>query len=238
MDQVALLTAILLLSILEQGANIDQQKKLVAEIPFEKGETQILRGEQISKLYDARNAVIDAQKNAVVRVIIEGHFDGQPDKDNTRRGVARAAVTKSWLQTVGGLYGIAMDDRLGASGENKRVAKIFVEEKAGRTGPQIDIVFPQNSSELKDQTPLWEAREEIRSDLQKGPARLVIEGHAAQNEANAQNRAESRATWVKRWFEARQPSPHLQLSERTVGSQGNKSIVRLIIEREQRQTSR
>ena len=95
MDQVALLTAILLLSILEQGADVDQQKKLVTEIPFEKGETQILRDEQISKLYDARNAVTEAQKNAVVRVIIEGYFDGQPDKDNTRRCVARAAATKA-----------------------------------------------------------------------------------------------------------------------------------------------
>jgi hypothetical protein len=48
MDQVALLTAILLLSILGQGANSDQQhKKLVAEIPFNQGETQILRGSKL-----------------------------------------------------------------------------------------------------------------------------------------------------------------------------------------------
>jgi hypothetical protein len=175
MNQVALLTAILLMSVLEQGASVDQHKKLVAEIPFEKGETQILRDEQISKLNDARNAVIEAQKNAVVRVIIEGHFDGQPDTDNTRRAAARAAATKSWLQTVGGLHGIGIDDRLGASGENKRVAKIFIEERAekdaGRTteSPRVlsDIEFPPNSYELRDSNPLWEAREAIRNDVQQ-----------------------------------------------------------------------
>jgi hypothetical protein len=246
MNQVALLTAILLMSVLEQGASVDQHKKLVAEIPFEKGETQILRDEQISKLNDARNAVIEAQKNAVVRVIIEGHFDGQPDTDNTRRAAARAAATKSWLQTVGGLHGIGIDDRLGASGENKRVAKIFIEERAekdaGRTteSPRVlsDIEFPPNSYELRDSNPLWEAREAIRNDVQqKGSARLVIEGHASRNERNATAEAENRATWVKRWFEAR-PIPNLQLSERAAGSQENKSMVRLIIDREQRQTSR
>jgi hypothetical protein len=251
MDQAAVLTAILLLSLLGQGGvnsgtvNSDQPK-MVAEIPFNEGETQILHSDQISKLYDARNAVVEAQKHKAVRVIIEGHFNGPANTDNTRRAAARALATKRWLQTVGGLYGIAMDDRLGASGENKRVAKILIEEKAeneaGRTAesPRVltDIVFSQNSSEFRDYNPLWEVREEIRNDVQqKGPARLVIEGHAAQNETNAAARAENRAGAVRRWFEAKQPIANLQLSERAVGSHENKSVVRLIIERERRQTS-
>jgi hypothetical protein len=246
MDQVAVLTAILLLSILGQGAvnsgtvNSDQPK-MVAEIPFNEGETQILHSDQISKLYEARNAVVEAQKHKAVRVIIEGHFSGPANTDNTRRAVARALATKRWLQTVGGLYGIAMDDRLGASGENKRVAKILIEEKAeNEAGRRVltDIVFSQNSAELRDYNPLWEVREEIRNDVQqKGPARLVIEGHAAQSESNAAARAENRAVAVKRWFEGRQPIPNLQLLERAVGSQENKSVVRLIIERERRQAS-
>ena len=79
MDQVALFTAILLLSILGQGANTDQHKKLVAEIPFNQGETQILREEQTRKLWEAKNAVMEAQKNAPVeRVIIEGYLPGKP----------------------------------------------------------------------------------------------------------------------------------------------------------------
>jgi hypothetical protein len=248
MDQVALFTAILLMSILGQSANTDQHKNLVAEIPFNQGETQILREEQTRKLWEARNAVIEAQKNAPVeRVIIEGYFTGQANADNTRRAVERAGATKRWLQTFGGLYRIAMDDRVGASGENKRVAKILIEgraeNEAGRTGesPRVlpDIVFSQNSSELRDYNLLWEAREEIRNNVQqKGPARLVIEGHAAQNETNPANRAENRATTVRHWFETRQPIPNLQLSERGVGSQENKSMVRLIIERERAQTSR
>src|SRR5262245_57098274 len=133
MDQVAVLTAILLLSILGQGpvnssaTNSDQLKKV--EIPFNEGETQILRNEQISKLYEARNAVIDAQQHKPVRIIIEGDFTGPANTDNTRRAAARALATKRWLQTVGGLYGIPMDDRLGAPGENKPVAKVLVEEK-------------------------------------------------------------------------------------------------------------
>jgi len=244
MDQVAVLTAILLLSILGQGAansgtvNSDPPK-MVAEIPFNEGETQILRSDQISKLYDARNAVVEAQKHKAVRVIIEGHFTGPATTDNTRRAAARAVATRTWLQNVGGLYGIPMDDRLGASGENKRVAKILIEEKA-EAGRRVltDIVFSQNSAELRDHNPLWEVREEIRNDVQqKGPAQLVIEGHAAQNETNAAARAENRAVAVKKWFEARQPIPNLQLSERAVGSQENKSVVRLIIERERRQAS-
>jgi outer membrane protein OmpA-like peptidoglycan-associated protein len=86
---------------------------------------------------------------------------------------------------------------------------------------------------------LWEAREEILNDVQqKGPARLVIEGHAAQNETNPANRAETRATIVRNWFEGRRPIPNLQLLERGVGSRENKSMVRLIIERERAQTSR
>jgi hypothetical protein len=252
MDQVAVLTAMLLLSILGQGANSDQQhKKLVAEIPFNEGETQILREEQIRKLVDAKNAVMEAQKNAPVeRVIIEGYFTGQANLDNTRRAAERAGATKRWLQTSGGLSRIAMDDRVGAAGENKRVAKILIEERAeneaGRTGesPRIlpDIVFSQNSSEVRDYNALWEAREEIRYDVQqKGPARLVIQGHAAQNETTPATTAENRATTVRHWFEtrqSRQPIPNLQLSHRGVGSQENKSMVRLIIERERAQTSR
>jgi outer membrane protein OmpA-like peptidoglycan-associated protein len=246
MDQVALLTALLLMSILDQGAYSDQHKRLVVEIPFEKGETQIEREEQTSKLYDARNAVLDARKNADVRVIIEGYFDGQADTDNTRRGVARAAATKRWLQTVGGLYGIAMDDRLGASGENKRVAKILIEETAkgpdatGHERPDEsrvvkDIEFARNSSQVANIESLLDAWYEIRADVQqKGSARLVIEGDAAPTENNAM--AENRATVVKRWFDARQPIPNLQLSTKT--GQENKSVVRLIIEREQRRTSR
>jgi hypothetical protein len=38
MDQVALFTAILLMSILGQSANTDQHKNLVAEIPFNQGD--------------------------------------------------------------------------------------------------------------------------------------------------------------------------------------------------------
>jgi hypothetical protein len=249
MDQVALLTAILLLSILGQGANSDQHKRsAVAEIPFNEGETHILREEQTRKLWDARNAIIEAQKNTPVeRVIIEGYFTGQANPDNTRRAAERAGAAKKWLQTSGGLHRIAMDDRVGPSGENKRVAKILIEERAeneaGQTmeSPRVlpDIVFSQNSSEVRDYNSLWEAREEIRNDVQqKGPARLVIEGHAAQNETNPANRAETRATTVRHWFEARQPIHNLQLSQRGVGSQENKSMVRLIIERERAQTSR
>jgi hypothetical protein len=180
-------------------------------------------------------------------VIIEGYFTGQANPDNTRRAAERAGATKKWLQTSGGLYRITMDDRVGASGENKRVSKILIEERAeneaGRTmeSPRVlpDIVFSQNSSEPRDYNSLWEAREEIRNDVQqKGPARLVIEGHAAQNETNPANRAETRAKTVRLWFETRQPVPNLQLSERGVGSQENKSMVRLIIERERAQTSR
>jgi hypothetical protein len=252
MDQVALLTAMLLLSILGQGKPDPPNGRLVTEIPFDTGETQIQRPEQTMRLYDARNAVIDAQQKNPVRVIIEGHFDGQADSDNTRRAVARAAATKKWLQNIGGLYGIPMDDRVGAYGENKRVAKIWIEQRAendpGRTveGPRIveparlvtDIVFPPNISELRDFNHLWETREGIRSDvLQKGPARLVIEGHAARNETNAATRAGERAATVKRWFEA-WPIDNLQLSEKAIGTQENKSMVRLIIEREQRQTTR
>ena len=249
MDQVAVLTAILLLSILWQGTNSDQQnKKLVAEIPFDRGETRILREEQTRKLWEARSAIIEAQKNAPVeRVIIEGYFTGQANPDNTRRAAERAGATKKWLQGSGGLSRIAMDDRVGAAGENKRVAKISIEERAeneaGRTAesPRVlpDILFSQNSSEVRDYNPLWEAREEIRNDVQqKGPARLVIEGHAAQNETNPATKAENRATTVRHWFETKQPIPNLRLSERGVGSQENKSMVRLIIERERAQTSR
>ena len=246
MDQVAVLTAILLLSILGQGpvnsGTVNSgPPKTVAEIPFNEGETQILRSDQISKLYEARNAVVDAQQHKPVRVIIEGHFSGPATTDNARRAAARALATKTWLQNAGGLYGIPMDNRLGASGENKRVAKILIEEKAeNEAGRRVltDIVFSQNTAELRDYNPLWEAREQIRNDAQqKGPAQLVIEGHAAQNESNAAARAENRAVAVKKWFEARPPIPNLQLSERAVGSQENKSVVRLIIERERRQAS-
>jgi hypothetical protein len=201
MDQVAVLTAILLLSILGQGTNSDQQnKKLVAEIPFDRGETRILREEQTRKLWEARSAIIEAQKNAPVeRVIIEGYFTGQANPDNTRRAAERAGATKKWLQGSGGLSRIAMDDRVGAAGENKRVAKISIEERAeneaGRTAesPRVlpDILFSQNSSEVRDYNALWEAREEIRYDVQqKGPARLVIEGHAAQNETKPSNQGQ------------------------------------------------
>jgi hypothetical protein len=242
MDQVALLTALLLMSILDQGAYSDQDKRLVAEVPFEKGETQIEREEQTSKLYDASKAVQAARKNADVRVIIEGYFDGQADTDNTRRGVARAAATKRWLQTVGGLRDVVMDDRLGPSGENKRVAKVLIEGRSVATGPRSDeshvvkdIEFRRNSSQVPNNESLLDAWYEIRSDVQqKGVARLVIEGDAAPNEKNAM--AEDRATVVKHWFDARQPIPNLQLSTRT--GQENKSVVRLIIEREQRRTSR
>jgi hypothetical protein len=244
MDQVALLTAMLLLSILVQGTPNDQHGKLVAEIPFDTGETQIQRPDQTLRLYDARNTVIDAQQKNPVRVIIEGHFDGQADPDNTRRAVARAAATKRWLQTVGGLYGIAMDDRLGAFGENKRVAKIWIEETAkgqAATGPQVeprvvkDIEFRRNSFRVASNEPLWEAWIEIRDDVQqKGAARLVIEGGADRNENNGM--AENRATEVKRWLEGRPPIPNLQLATRT--GQENKPAVRLIIEREQPQISR
>jgi hypothetical protein len=245
MDQVALLTAMLLLSILAQGTPNDPHGKLVAEIPFDTGETQIQRPDQTLRLYDARNAVIDAQQKNPVRVIIEGHFDGHADPDNTRRAVARAAATKRWLQTIGGLYGIAMDDRVGASGENKRMAKIWIEETAkgpAATGPHAeeprvvkDIEFRRNSFRVASNEPLWEAWIEIRDDVQqKGAARLVIEGGAAPNESNGM--AENRATEVKRWLEGRPPIPNLQLAIRT--GQENKPAVRLIIEREQRQISR
>src|SRR5262249_37708342 len=186
----------------------------------------------------------------VERVIIEGYFTGQANPDNTRRAAERAGATKRWLQTSGGLSRIAMDDRVGAAGENKRVAKILIEERAeneaARTGesPRIlpDIPFSHNSSEPRDYNALWEARDEIRYDVQqKGPARLVIQGHAAQNETTPATTAENRATTVRHWFESRQsrqPIPNLQLSPRGGGSQANKSMVRLIIERERAQTSR
>jgi len=253
MDQVALLTAIFLLSILVNSGPDDKKvvastPKSVFEIPFDEGETQILRSEQTSKLNEARKAVIVAQKHAAVRVIIEGYSTGQANAANTKRAEARAAATKKWLQSdEEGLSGIAMDTRPGASGESKRVAKILIVERAEKgpaptaESPRVlpDIVFLPNSSELRDPNPLWEAREEIRNDVQqKGFARLVIEGHASRNERNATAEAENRAAWVKRWFDERPQIPNLDLAVRAVGSQENKSIVRLIIEREQRQTSR
>src|SRR5262249_33593622 len=113
MDQVAVLTAILLLSILGQGTNSDQQnKKLVAEIPFDRGETRILREEKRQRLGGARSAIKGAKKNARVGgVIIEGFFTGQANPDNPRRAAERAGATKKWLQGSGGLSRIAMDDR-------------------------------------------------------------------------------------------------------------------------------
>jgi hypothetical protein len=253
MDQVALLTALLLLSIIEQGPISGSDKKFVAEIPFEDRQTQILDEEQTRKLREASNDVMKAQKvteaqknGPAVRLIIEGFFTGQATPDNIRRGMERAAATKKWLQTFGGLHRITMDDRLGASGENKRVAKIWIEEPA--KGPVVndtgrpdeprfvkDIEFRRNTSEVANHEHLVDAWHNIRGDVQqKGFARLVIEGDAARSEGNA--RAENRASVIRRWFEGRPSIPNLQLSTRT--GQEDKPVVRLIIEREQRQTSR
>jgi|SRR5215831_18040236 len=207
----------------------------VAEIPFEDGETQIRREPQLRELWYARYAVIEAQKKAPVeRLIIEGHFTGDANPDNTRRAEKRAAATKDWLQRYGGLN-LTMDARVGAFGENKRVAKILIDKKAAPTdSPQVlkDIEFSRNSSQVANKDPLLEAWYEIRDDVQKkGFARLVIQGNAARSEKNASTMAETRATAVKHWFEARKPPiPNLQLSERP--GQENKSVVRLIIERE------
>jgi hypothetical protein len=110
-----------------------------------------------------------------------------------------------------------------------------IDKKATPTdSPQVlkDIEFSRNSSQVTNKDPLLEAWYEIRDDVQKkGVARLVIEGNAARSEKNALTMAETRATAVKLWFEARKPSiPNLQLSTRA--GQENKSVVRLIIERE------
>jgi hypothetical protein len=68
-------------------------------------ETEILRGDQTSKLKEARNAVLEAQKKAPVeRLIIEGYFTGQANKANVKRAEARAAATKEWLQSDEGGY--------------------------------------------------------------------------------------------------------------------------------------
>src|SRR6516165_2177955 len=118
MDEVALLTAILLMSILSNSGPkvvadhpVADHPKGVFEIPFHEGETEILRGDQTSMLKEARNAVLEAQKKAPVeRLIIEGYFTGQANKANVKRAEARAAATKEWLQSdEGGLSGIAMN---------------------------------------------------------------------------------------------------------------------------------
>jgi len=126
MDEVVLLTAILLMSILTNSGKVVDQSKSVFEIPFDQGKTEILSGEQTSKLNEARDAVIEAQKKArVERLIIEGYFTGPASSNNANLANARAAATKRWLQRDERLSGIAMNTPPPASGE-RPLAKISI----------------------------------------------------------------------------------------------------------------
>ena len=247
MDQVSLLTMLLMLMVQGGNAPYGSRAGLRAEVPFDARMSETPTAEQVDRVwratYEIRNQL---QSRGRGKLIIQGHAAGANNQSNLELSERRARLVKQWLEGTGVLGDIEVVEK-GMGAEANRQAVTFAIDRSAKTplrgSISIEIPFGDRVVDIRDVDQvdrLWRAKEEISNNLQiYGPGRVIIQGHAARSarrnllEAakSDQQTSEQRAQAVKHWFERHGHLPGVELVEKGLGAEVNKRVVTFAIER-------